>query len=128
MKSPNSKRIMIPKFSKSHQKLPKDKTDYFDLLFDETRSRFHHTEAEGLTDFTEKEVMDKILTQGFRDPEYFSARSTFKLKEVRSEPEIRETYRFKLPVIVSQMENSKTEEAHVLGDANNDIKYMKVRD
>jgi hypothetical protein len=100
--------------------------DYFQLLFDEKRKRFTNEDFEGTYDFTQDQVMSRIYNMGFRDPQYFGTRLPFPPLEVPDEQTIREKYQFKLPVVVSTMENQRTLAAHVLGGAHDDVKYIEV--
>jgi len=70
-------------------------------------------------------IKTKILSQGFRDAEYFSRRNEFEEMQVPSEKVIREEYRFKMPPIISTMENNNTLATHVLGGTQNNITFVE---
>jgi len=62
---------------------------------------------------------------GFRDPEYYATRTFFPNVDVQDEQTIREDYKFKLPPVVSSMENERTLISHVLGGTKNNIGHVE---
>lgn len=103
------------------------KDDYFKLLFDENRKPFKVEDYEGAEEYyTPNQIMKRIHEHGFRDPEYYGTRSEFIEMRVKEEKEIRDEYRFKMPVLISSMENENTLVAHVLGGTLNNIKFIEV--
>lgn len=142
-KTESKREFMMPDIRKSSSKPPtsyskgrKSKgsqppslapNDYFNLLFDPSRTRFHHEDFEGTYDYYSDDVIkSRIINMGFRDPEYFGRRTGFTNIDVHDEQTIREEYDFKLPVVVSTLENEATIMTHVLGGTNNNIKHIEV--
>ena len=102
--------------------------DYFKLLFDENRKVFRVEECEGVDEYyTDDMIMTRIYNQGFRVPEYYSTRLQHTEMQVLDEKSIRDEYRFKVPPLVSTLENTNTLAAHLLGGAWNDTKFIEVK-
>lgn len=100
--------------------------DYFKLLFDENRKVFRVEECEGVDEYyTDDMIMTRIYNQGFRVPEYYSTRLQHTEMQVLDEKSIRDEYRFKVPPLVSTLENTNTLAAHLLGGAWNDTKFIE---
>jgi hypothetical protein len=101
--------------------------DYFNLLYDPSRGRFQHEEFEGTYEhYSDDVIKSRIIGMGFRDPEYFGRRTGFTNQDVHDENTIREEYEFKLPVVVSTLENEATLVSHMLGGTYNNIKHIEV--
>ncbi len=101
--------------------------DYFKLLFDENRKAFKVEDVAGVDEYyTNDMIMTRIYNQGFRDANYYARRLHHSEMQVKDEKSIRDEYQFKIPPVVSEMENSNTLAAHVLGGTNNNIKYVEV--
>jgi len=124
-------------YSEHHTHLQRSKTkeclgavtaqeDYFKLLVDENRGTFKVEDYEGADEFyTDDEIRTRIYNQGFRDPAYFSKRLEFVDMRVPNEQSIRDEYRFKMPAIISTMENNNTLATHVLGGAVNNVTFVE---
>jgi len=102
--------------------------DYFKLLFDENRKPFTVEDYDGVDEYyTDEHIMNRIYAHGFRDRAYYETKPEFidDLK-IMDEQSIKDEYRFKIPVLVSTMENNNTLAAHVLGGTWNNIKLIEL--
>jgi len=119
-----SKREKIIK--KSQKTTPQD--DYFKLLFDENRKPFTVEDYEGVDEYyTNDQIMNRIYAHGFRDRAYYETKPEFiEDLPIMDEQSIKDEYRFKIPVLLSTMENTNTLAAHVLGGTWNNIKLIEL--
>lgn len=137
-RTPTTQSQPLYNYSEHHSQLLRSKTrdvlhtvspqeDYFKLLFDENRKTFKVEDYEGVDEFyTDDMIKRRILSQGFRDPEYFATRNEFTDMQVPDETTIREEYRLKIPAVISTMENNNTLATHVLGGTLNNISFVEV--
>ena len=119
----NNRRNRIGKDAKTGS--PQD--DYFKLLFDENRKTFSVEECEGVDEhYTDEVIMKRIHNMGFRDSGYYGTRVQRTEMVVPDEKTIRDDYKFKMPAVISELENENTLAAHVLGGTQNNIGFVQV--
>ena len=101
-----------------------------DLLLEQLKNRRpftvdYETNKEGI--YTEDYFHSKISSHLLTNPDNFSKK--FKLDqniEIPDEQTIKDEYRFKFPVLISNLENENTLAAHVLATMKPNIEYIEV--
>jgi len=101
--------------------------DYFKLLVDKNRKTFKVEDCEGVDQYyTDEMIMSRIHKHGFRDSQYYGTKTSHTEMTVPDEATIRQDYRFKIPPVVSVMENTSTLATHVLGGAINNVGFVEL--